>query len=107
MEINIKAFVYLLKQYSRLVYTPGHIQADEGEEEVDNEHLKRYISTRRSLDPVFTLPLPTYFRSQVKYLNVCFYSSLEYLVCIVILNSDYSVGSTSGFSPLPRHDADS
>jgi hypothetical protein len=54
-------------QYSRLVYTPGHIQADEGEEEVDNEHLKRYISTRRSLDPVFTLPLPTYFRNQVKY----------------------------------------
>lgn len=51
---------------SRLVYTPGHVQADEGEEEVDNEHLKRYISTRRSLDPVFTLPLPTYFRNQVK-----------------------------------------
>ena len=50
---------------SRLVYTPGHVQADEGEEEVDNEHLKRYITTRRSLDPVFTLPLPTYFRNQV------------------------------------------
>ena len=47
------------------MYAPGHVQADEGEEEVDNEHLRRYISTRRSLDPVFTLPLPTYFRSQV------------------------------------------
>ena len=52
--------------HSRLVYTPGHVQADEGEEEVDNEHLKRYISTRRLLDPVFTVPLPTYFRNQVR-----------------------------------------
>ena len=47
------------------MYSPGHVQADEGEEEVNNEHLKRYISTRRLLDPVFTLPLPTYFRNQV------------------------------------------
>lgn len=54
--------------FSRLVYTPGHVQADEGEEEVDNEHLKRYITTRRSLDPVFTLPLPTYFRNQVGFI---------------------------------------
>lgn len=57
-----------LFRLSRLVYAPGHVQADEGEEEVDNEHLKRYISTRRSVDPVFTLPLPTYFRNQVNHL---------------------------------------
>merc|ERR1712071_417706 len=57
------------KPVDRLVYTPGNVQADEGEEEVDNEHLKRYITTRRSLDPVFTLPLPTYFRNQVQQLE--------------------------------------
>jgi len=57
------------EEVDRLVYTPGHVQADEGEEEVDNEHLKRYITTRRSLDPVFTLPLPTYFRNQVQQLE--------------------------------------
>ncbi|XP_057379434.1 importin-11-like [Daphnia carinata] len=57
------------EEIDRLVYAPGHVQADEGEEEVDNEHLKRYISTRRSVDPVFTLPLPTYFRNQITQLE--------------------------------------